>query len=515
MTVAINKAKICVWILGALGIVVLLIGIIALSVLPSIYKKKVQENIILQSGKETFEKWRETPIAVSFTVYLFNCTNPEAVQERGEKPVLEEVGPYVFSQQRSKEVLSWDEEEHTVTYRDMKTFHFIPELSADPDQKLYTLNMPLMGIVNRVRNSGFFKDLLLDLLDKLFESYKENLFTFRTPRELLFGGYKVDMVADLLKIARQFVPMPDVLPNNTFGYFYDKNNTGAGILTVHTGADDITKFSQIASWNYRRHISDWNDKYCGMINGTDGSQFAPPVTKYETLYVFTPEICRSVRIDYVEEVSVRDILAYRFMPPDDMLAGASENPDNRCFCLHKEMCNVSGLIDVSRCREGLPIFVSGPHFYKGHLSYKHGADGLSPNEDEHESFVDIEPTTGVVLRASRKFQLNYLMEPYDGLPQTKNAPKVLFPLMWLREEAEINTALASAFTAKVKTPATVAKSVLTACIVLGILWIIIAGLITVYIVFKQKKSPKKDYQSVPLKPIENGENPEKLKPVNT
>lgn len=40
------------------------------------------------------------------------------------------------------------------------------------------------------------------------------------------------------------------------------------------------------------------------------------------------------------------------------------------------------------------------------------------------------------------------------------------------------------FTAKVRTPVTIAKSVLTACIVLGILWIATAGFVTVYILMK-------------------------------
>lgn len=52
------------------------------------------------------------------------------------------------------------------------------------------------------------------------------------------------------------------------------------------------------------------------------------------------------------------------------------------------------------------------------------------------------------------------------------------------QEAEIDSDIAALFTAKVRTPVTVAKSVLTACIVLGILWIATAGFVTVYILNK-------------------------------
>ena len=53
------------------------------------------QNINLQPGTELREMWSNFPDPVGFKVYLFNVTNPTEIQ-KGEKPALREVGPYVY-----------------------------------------------------------------------------------------------------------------------------------------------------------------------------------------------------------------------------------------------------------------------------------------------------------------------------------------------------------------------------------------------------------------------------------
>jgi hypothetical protein len=53
------------------------------------------QNINLQPGTELREMWSNFPDPVGFKVYLFNVTNPTEIQ-KGEKPVLREVGPYIY-----------------------------------------------------------------------------------------------------------------------------------------------------------------------------------------------------------------------------------------------------------------------------------------------------------------------------------------------------------------------------------------------------------------------------------
>uniref|UniRef100_A0A2L2Y078 Lysosome membrane protein 2 n=1 Tax=Parasteatoda tepidariorum TaxID=114398 RepID=A0A2L2Y078_PARTP len=294
MAVTATRAKFGVFFLGILGIVLLVIGIAALSLLPIIFNAKLQENLVLQEGKETYEKWKQTPIPVTFKVVLFNITNPAEVV-KGKLPSVEEVGPFVFRQYRSKDVLSWDHEDLTVTYNDLKRYEFVEEQSANMSSKIYSLNLPLQGILMFIKKLPYFpRSLIIPGLEGILKNYEEHVFSHRTAKELLFEGYKVDLIQDLVDLASAFVTVPEILPNNTFGFLYGKNNSGDGIFTVYTGLDNIAKYSQIVQWNNMSRIPFWGNEYCNMMNGTDGSQFPPPIQKRDILYVYTPELCRSL-----------------------------------------------------------------------------------------------------------------------------------------------------------------------------------------------------------------------------
>ena len=54
---------------------------------------------------------------------------------------------------------------------------------------------------------------------------------------------------------------------------------------------------------------------CHDIYGTDGAQYPPFVVKNETKWVFVSQLCRSIWLDFDEEVDVRGIEAYRYRPP--------------------------------------------------------------------------------------------------------------------------------------------------------------------------------------------------------
>lgn len=54
--------------------------------------------------------------------------------------------------------------------------------------------------------------------------------------------------------------------------------------------------------------------------------------------------------------------------------------------------------------------MSEPHFLHGDPQLLMYARGLNPNEDEHETFIVIEPYTGTPLSGQKKIQLNLKLE---------------------------------------------------------------------------------------------------------
>ena len=101
-------------------------------------------------------------------------------------------------------------------------------------------------------------------------------------------------------------------------------------------------------------------------------------------------VCRSLTLDYVEDVAESGITFYRYAGTKRMFANATENPDNWCFCPDGQ-CQPSGVVDSSPCRYGIPAFVSFPHFYNADQFYLRQVGGMEPQRHLHEFHIDLEP----------------------------------------------------------------------------------------------------------------------------
>ena len=98
----------------------------------------------------------------------------------------------------------------------------------------------------------------------------------------------------------------------------------------------------------------------------------------------------------------------------------------------------TGLIDVSACHSDAPIFFSGPHFFQGSDSLADGIQGLRPNQSLHESFVDVEPMTGILLRVAVRLQVNVKVSKDITFPMTSLLPfnEKVIPVVWIEHTAQ-------------------------------------------------------------------------------
>ena len=83
------------------------------------------KTMALSPGSEALQSWLDPPVETSVKFYLFHVTNPVAVT-RGSKPILEEVGPFVYKtinikdsldQHTGRSSLIFNEDSSTLTYR--------------------------------------------------------------------------------------------------------------------------------------------------------------------------------------------------------------------------------------------------------------------------------------------------------------------------------------------------------------------------------------------------------------
>ncbi|ROT80682.1 scavenger receptor class B-like protein [Penaeus vannamei] len=155
-----------------------------------------------------------------------------------------------------------------------------------------------------------------------------------------------------------------------------------------------------------------------------------------------------------------------------MLEDPLVNHDNLCYCKPDE--DHAGMEHGSVCL-GVPIVMSTPHFYQGDEVELAKLVGLDPRKEEHETFLDVEPRTGVTMNAAKKIQINIPLKPYGQFPSFKNVPEVIFPILWANESALVDEATAQEVKKGVTLPFVVVDAVCGTLIVVGALLIIVGA----------------------------------------
>ncbi|GBP75275.1 Scavenger receptor class B member 1 [Eumeta japonica] len=105
-----------------------------------------RQELVLRPGSMTFEWWAHPPVRPFINVYVYNVTNADEFLNNGSKPVLQELGPYVYSQEWEKVNIT-DNENGTLSFRYHRSYTFVPELSRgnSDDDAVIVPNIPMLG----------------------------------------------------------------------------------------------------------------------------------------------------------------------------------------------------------------------------------------------------------------------------------------------------------------------------------------------------------------------------------
>nr|XP_061800635.1 lysosome membrane protein 2-like [Nerophis lumbriciformis] len=412
---------------GLSSCLILILGIaLALSnVFSQIVERVVEKEIVLKNGTDAFDAWEDPPAPIYMQFYFFNLTNPLEVLV-GDRPAVEEIGPYTYREYRQMEEVSFQDNGTKVTAVNTKTYIFQRDMSRGPESELIrTVNIPAVTVMEKFKNEPFYANLISSYM----KDKGEGLFTTRTVGEHLWGYEDA-----LLKAIHAF--KPDVDPY--FGLFYKNNASNDGQYVFWTGQQNYMDFGRVDSWNNQSSLNWWTSDECNMINGTDGASFHPVITKDETLYMFSSDLCRSIYAVFEKDVTVKGIPGYRFAPPSEVFANTSVNPSNAGFCVPAGNCLGSGVLNVKPCKKEAPIVMSSPHFYQGDEKFVQAVFGMKPRKEYHQTFVDLNPLTGIVLQAAKRLQVNVYIEKMDTFSQTGNVSTVILPVVYLNESVVID-----------------------------------------------------------------------------
>ncbi|XP_060886076.1 platelet glycoprotein 4 [Labrus mixtus] len=416
----------CGLIAGAVfGAVVAIFGGVLIPLGNSIIEGTVKKEAVIEPGTTAYDNWVATGGKVYRQFWFFEVKNPLEILQHGAKPVVVEKGPYTYwTRYLPKENITFNPNQ-TVSFLLPFGAIFEPSMSVGPEEdKVTSLNLAVAGAYSLVPK------VLHSVLENLIKTSNSSLFQHRTVKEMLWG-------------------YTDPLLKGLIGLFAPYNGTYDGFYTVFTGKEDISKVGIIDRWQGKKSLTFWNDKYCDMINGTDASSFPPFVDKKKPLYFFSSDICRSVSAGFQESLDLKGIEVYRFTLQPNTLASPTVNPDNQCFCRDPKTtknCTMAGVLDISSCQEGKPIYISLPHFLHGSADLRETVLGLNPSEEHHVTYMDVEPTTGFTLRFAKRIQVNMMYGPSKVITVLKKVKDyTIFPVVWLNETAALDDETADMF----------------------------------------------------------------------
>jgi len=419
----------------SLALVLFVSGLILLNTHSNIFMYIYSSQLTLSPTSGSFPMWQDLPAPMLASMYMFKVLNPDKVVT-GAKPELEEVGPYVFTEKHHKTKLVWNKN-GTITYRQIRTWNFVPDLSAGSlDDNITILNSvaPTIGSLIADNVAEMWRPTI-DLFLK-----KEHLFVTKTVREILFDGYhdplfdSLEKLIHTLPFIKKFIPDGSLM--DKFAFFYGRNGTDYvdGVFNMFTGATNTSLMGQVHSWNYstRGYFPD----QCGQIRGGAG-EFYPPGLQKNYIEMFSNDLGRTLRFKFNKEVYVKGINSYEYIPGRDLFANGTENPMNACYEPQTAFLP-SGTYNSSLARFNAPVFVSQPHFYQADPYYLGMiSKGLYPNSSLHSTYLRVEPRAGVPTDVTARFQLNVLVDRVEGLSMLEKVNKSYFPIMWFENKAGV------------------------------------------------------------------------------
>ncbi|XP_063701397.1 protein peste-like [Culicoides brevitarsis] len=432
-------------ILTGFGLILLVLGIVFTFTWPGIFDSILAKELQLTPTSKSYDAWKSPPIELSLDIYLWNWTNPEEFKNN-TKPRFEQLGPYRFTEKPDKVDIKFNPHNSTVTFRRLSQFFFDEEGSSGSlDDMVSTVNVVALSAAEKARFADYMKAKSISVGLSL---YQQQISVTKTAGELLFEGYEDDMVS----LAKQLPFLAgEEVPFDRVGWFYMRNNSAdlTGYYNMHTGENNMAEFGALKYWNFNETNGAFEGD-CGKIHGSAGEFFPPKQSRFGTISFFSPDMCRSVPLDYEKDVEIHGVTGYKFSGGPRSTDNGTIYPENWCYAPGEG--TYSGVLNISSCRYGTPVFMSYPHFYGADSFYTGQVDGMNPSEEKHQFFMTLEPNTGIPIDVAARLQLNLLISPNPNVGIYADVPRHFMPILWFEQRVTATPELAEELAVALKVP---------------------------------------------------------------
>eukprot|EP00092_Neocalanus_flemingeri_P015544 GFUD01016826.1.p1 GENE.GFUD01016826.1~~GFUD01016826.1.p1 ORF type:complete len:503 (+),score=103.28 GFUD01016826.1:2-1510(+) len=430
---ACDKTLICKSVLLLNAIFLIGNGVFCMFFFPYIFNAVLEEKLTIQEGSPAYDAWKKPIIPTKIKIFFFSVKNPTEV-ENGNKPHLEQVGPFTYREE-SERVEEVFHENGTVSYKTRKFWYFLEKESLGLETIICSVDIPALAAAEFARGSFLNENSMYWIMKT-----RSSLFTNKTAKDLLFDGY-----SDSLLTMGSFFVKEGGVPKDKFGWFYKRNGTtwSDGVVNMATGKTDFQDVGTIKFWHGSNRTI-YPDE-CGDIRGSSAG-FTHPDLNRQYIDFFSTDICRPIRFEKEEEVEIEGIKGRRYsLDPQKTFGNENTNPENHCYHAYFK----PGMHNSTGCKGGdttLKTFVSLPHFLGADQFYQDQfEDGsLHPDPIKHSASMTIQPETSIPIQVLMRLQIILQIRSNPNIGAFfSNLPDIFLPVFWFDAEAVVTPELAS------------------------------------------------------------------------
>nr|CAI5846189.1 unnamed protein product [Callosobruchus analis] len=329
--------------------------------------------IHMMPGLPPFDWWLHPPDEVLLKVYIFNVTNSEEfLNGTDAKLKLEEIGPIIY-REKLRHTNPIFNENGTLTYTANRSAIYLPELNTiDLNQTIIMPNLAVLFIPSYFYNAPFYVKMGINMM---MHTSKSSPFVKTTIQNYLWN--ETDPILDVCqKLAPALVPTKNVgILDRIYSNFEDN-------VTVYIGPTfDHNRFFLIDKYDGSEWIPNRGSRcHDKVVNSSEGVSYPQFLTKNDTLRYWRKTLCKVGKLDY----------------------------------------------------ENTAIAASFPHYLYGDDVIQNYVEGLKPDMEKHESYVIVEPNTGIPLHGIARSQINLVMKNMRGFNEKmQRFSDMSIPLVWL------------------------------------------------------------------------------------
>ncbi|XP_053203155.1 lysosome membrane protein 2-like [Panonychus citri] len=442
------------------GVIAGILGTLFATLQPWAIEKIISSQMKIDPWCLAYKFWERIPVKIINKFNLFNIENPDQFL-KGDKLKVREVGPFVLSEQRWKEVIEFSE--RTIKYYEWRNYQILYEQSNGSwDQEITVLN-PFVASTGAIVGDKLeqlipiplaVSPFVYSVVSVVLFVHSQNFFLKTTPRSLITGlrVNLLDTVTTLLKplellgiMASDVFPTSE-LPNNSIGILNSRNFTRLGPLEIYTGIElPKEMYTSTIAFRNERSMDRWTGSECNTPRGTDGIQFQPLIARKTRLTVFISDIYRSLDLTYVGDSDYFGIPGFKYVIGPEVFDPPSVNPANGCYCVYtrekKSRCEHYGLLDCTGGFSGPPIIITRPHFLDTDSEIQGQVEGLSPDPEKHEFYLLVQPDIGIPISGAGRLQFNLRVERVPFLRGFNNIRDTIVPLGWIEISSTLDGSL--------------------------------------------------------------------------